>query len=600
MSEPQRLPLAVKPSNRDESTSRDAKIVNGYVEKVGEKDIQVYKRPGYAGYAAGSTGSAAAGLGSYNWNGDLFAIFGSTLYKNNVAVTGTVNTTNGVYSFASCLGANPKLVFQNGVAMYTYDAIGGIVQVPAAVAAPVIGNLTISSAIVTSVLPDTSGLLAGMHIIGSGVPDGTTILTVDSLTQITLSAVATASGATVSLSVPTLTVTGNTASASPIITNIVPNTTNIHIGMFVTGTGISANSSVVSIDSSTQITLSTNATAAGTGVTLAVESYFPVNQVKGVNYLDGYINVMTQKAAIFSSDINDPMTYPSGDYLVAQIEADPGVYLGKQMVYILAFKKYSLEVFYDAGNPSGSPLGPVQGAKVSIGCRHADSVSSMEGTVFWVSQARDGGTAVYLMDNLKSAQISTPSIERLLQEADYTTVYSWCARVAGHRYYCITLVGSNLSLVYDMTSQQWYQWTDTNGNYLPYVSTTYTGDNQAVFQHATNGKMYKLEITNTTDDGSTITMDLYTPNYDGGVRFKKFAKSMDIIADQTNGSVLKIRVSDDDYQTWSNFRYVDLSKKRPRLTECGTFRRRAYHFQHSSNTMLRIQAVELLIDLGTL
>jgi len=59
-------------------------------------------------------------------------------------------------------------------------------------------------------------------------------------------------------------------------------------------------------------------------------------------------------------------------------------------------------------------------------------------------------------------------------------------------------------------------------------------------------------------------------------------------------------VSDDDYQTWSNFREVDLSKNRPMLTNCGTFRRRAYHFRHQSNTPLRIQAVELMIDLGTL
>ena len=40
MPEPQRLPLAVKPSNRDETTDRDAKILNGYVERVSENDIE--------------------------------------------------------------------------------------------------------------------------------------------------------------------------------------------------------------------------------------------------------------------------------------------------------------------------------------------------------------------------------------------------------------------------------------------------------------------------------------------------------------------------------------------------------------------------------
>ena len=597
MSEPQRLPLAVKPSNRDESTSRDAKIVNGYVEKVGERDVEVYKRPGYALYS--NSGTAAAGLGSYNWNDDLFTIFGTKLYKNNVAVSGTVNGS-AIYAFTSTLGGNPQLVFQNGVKMYTYDVTHGIVEVQSLAQIIFTGNLTSGSPVITAISPNTTGLTVGMVVSGTGVPVATKILTIDSSTQITLDHNVTVTNNQELTAAAAVVSTGDITSGSSVIVNISPNTTGLFPGMFITATGVPTLTKILTVDSSTQVTMDGNATATTTGVSLTFETGFPINRVPGLAYLDGYINVMTPDATIWSSDANEPDSWPLDSNIVAQIEADKAVYLSKQLVYLLALKKYSIEMFYDAGNAAGSPLSSVQGAKVSVGCRHANTVAQMEGTMFWVSQARDGGTAVYLMDNVKSQQISTPSIERLLQQADYTTVYSWCARVAGHRYYCVTLAASNLSLVYDLTSQQWYQWTDSNGNYLPYVSASYTGDNQAIFQHATNGKMYQLEIVNTTDEGAAITMDLYTPNYDGGARLRKFVKSMDIIADQTNGSVLQVRVSDDDYQTWSNFRDVDLSKIRPRLTDCGTFRRRAYHFRHSSNTPLRIQAVELWIDPGTL
>jgi len=597
MPEPQRLPLAVKPSNRDETTSRDAKIVNGYVEKVGERDVEVYKRPGYALYS--NSGTAAAGLGSYNWNDDLFTIFGTTLYKNNVAVSGTVDGS-AIYAFTSTLGGNPQLVFQNGVKMYTYDVTHGIVEVKSLAQIIFTGNLTNGSPVITAVSPNTTGLTVGMVVSGTGIPVSTKILTIDSSTQITLDHNATITNNEEITAAASVVLTGDISTGSSVITNISPNTTGLFAGMFVTATGIPALTKILTVDISTQVTIDGNATATTTGLSLTFETGFPLRRVPGLAYLDGYINVMTPEATIWSSDANEPDSWPLDSNIVAQIEADKAVYLSKQLVYLLALKKYSIEMFYDAGNAAGSPLSPVQGAKVSVGCRHANSVAQMEGTMFWVSQARDGGTAVYLMDNVKSQQISTPSIERLLQQADYTTVYSWCARVAGHRYYCVTLAASNLSLVYDLTSQQWYQWTDANGNYLPYVSASYTGDNQAIFQHATNGKMYQLEIVNTTDEGAAITMDLYTPNYDGGARLRKYVKSMDIIADQTNGSVLQVRVSDDDYQTWSNFRDVDLSKIRPRLTDCGTFRRRAYHFRHQSNTPLRIQAVELTIDPGTL
>ena len=51
---------------------------------------------------------------------------------------------------------------------------------------------TSGSAVVT--LADTTGLTAGLSVTGSGLPNGVTIATVDSLTQLTLSANATATG----------------------------------------------------------------------------------------------------------------------------------------------------------------------------------------------------------------------------------------------------------------------------------------------------------------------------------------------------------------------------------------------------------------------
>ena len=457
MAEPKRLPLAVRPSNRDETTTRDARLVNAFVEMVGEQEFHVFKRPGTVVY---SSVAAAAGNGAYNWNSDIYTIFGSVLYKNGVSV-GTGMDSTKTYTFSSCLGATHKLFMQNSVKGYTYDTAGGLVQV-------------------------TDAIFAALVL------------------------------------------------------------------------------------------------------------------VKGCAYLDGYMNVMTTSAVINTSNANDPTVWPALNNLVAQIEPDAGVALAKQLVYVLALKQWSVEVFYDAGNATGSPLGPTQGAKVSVGCRHADSVQELEGTLFWISQARDGGTSAHLMDQLKPAQISTPAVERLLQEADYTTVYSWTGKLAGHKFYVVTLVNSNLTLVYDMASQQWYQWTDSNGNYLPFTASTYTSDQQLLLQHASNGKMYKMEMATTTDDGLVITVDIYTPNFDAGARLRKYVKSIDFIADQTSGSKLQIRHSDDDYQTWTNFRTVDLGQKRPRLTDCGTFRRRAWNFRHACETPLRIQFVELHIDIGTL
>lgn len=60
---------------------------------------------------------------------------------------------------------------------------------------------------------------------------------------------------------------GNTTNGSKVITGLT-DTSQLIVGMEVTGTGIAASSTIASIDSATQVTLNNNATADGTGVAL--------------------------------------------------------------------------------------------------------------------------------------------------------------------------------------------------------------------------------------------------------------------------------------------------------------------------------------------
>jgi hypothetical protein len=78
---------------------------------------------------------------------------------------------------------------------------------------------------------DASGIVAGMQVNGTGVPAGTTVLSVDSYYQITLS-----NNLTANLTDSTMTF-------------------GLVVGMYAFGTGIGQNARIVSIDSDTQLTL---------------------------------------------------------------------------------------------------------------------------------------------------------------------------------------------------------------------------------------------------------------------------------------------------------------------------------------------------------
>jgi hypothetical protein len=470
VADPKRLPLVIEPENRDESTNKDAKLINGYVEKNDKTgEFWVFKRPGLLQDAAWTT-KVGNGNGVYNWNSDIYAIFGATLYKNNVSI-GTVDDTNGVYRFSSSLGAIPRLVMQNAVKGYVWD------------------NTTLAQ-------------LAGPNYPGNTYIDAA---------------------------------------------------------------------------------------------------------VKGWAYLDGTTYIMDVKAYIHGSDVVPGLNRPDlwtelTNMIGAQIEPDRGVALAKQLVYVLALKEWSTEVFYDAQNTTGSPLGPVQGAKINYGCISADSVQEIDGTLFWLATNRSSAVQVLMVDNLKAGVVSTKPIERLLGEADFSRVASFGIKYEGHRFYGFTLKNNNITLVYDMTDKMWAQWTDQDGNYFKIVSTTYKPNTGRILQHETNGKLYLMDSEYFSDDGQVITVDLYTPNYDGGVRRRKQMTMMEFIGDQTSGSKFQVRTNDFDYDPtkWTNFRAVDMSVRKPTLANNGTFMRRATHIRHQCDTRMRLQAIECQLDIGTL
>ena len=119
------------------------------------------------------------------------------------------------------------------------------------------GTLTTGSPTVT--FASTTGLYAGETVSGGGIPDGTTILTVDSATSVTLSANATTTG-TSDLTV-IFSFTGVLTYGSAVVD--VTSTTGLVIGESVTGSGIPGGATIQAINAGTSITLSANSTTTG-------------------------------------------------------------------------------------------------------------------------------------------------------------------------------------------------------------------------------------------------------------------------------------------------------------------------------------------------
>lgn len=347
-----------------------------------------------------------------------------------------------------------------------------------------------------------------------------------------------------------------------------------------------------------------NTSSGLTHITAGGPGNFPATFVRGWAYLDGTLYVMVAaQAEIDGSNINAPDTWTNGNEIFAQIEPDNGVALAKQLVYVVAMKQWTTEFFFNAQNDfPASPLGPAQNMKLNQGCASADSVQDVEGSLMWLTASRAAGKQVAALTDGRLQVVSTRPVDRLLQDLSLSTIYSWYMVEAGHKFYGFTSTSSNLTLVYDLTENAWAQWTDKSGNYFPICSSTFDATG-TILQHASNGKLYRCANLYESDAGDNITVDMYTPNFDGGTKRRKLMNMLQPVCDQKEGSILQVRVNDHDYNPtkWSNFRNIDLSVQNPFITGMGTFIRRAHHFRHNRPTrMPRIQAMDMQIDLGIL
>lgn len=396
--------------------------------------------------------------------------------------------------------------------------------------------------------------------------------------------------------------------------------------------------------------------------------------VKGIVYLDGTYYVMTPDGDIKGSEINDPTTWSALNSIQCQAEPDGGVALFRMLNLIVAFNTTSTEFFYNAGNPTGSPLLPYTSSFIEVGCAAANSVAPTDNTLYFVGVTKQKGRGVYRFAGTSPEYVSTPYIDRILNQDDMADVSSFCIRIAGHAFYILYLGTTGVTLVYDGATGEWANWTllaassatantgltwadrqvtvtktahgysdgdyvtiagvtpaGYNGSYVinvvdantftydmattlttpasvvgtsfnyteePFTMVAYTsGDNLDIVQDSTTGYVYFMDNGTYQDNGNPIRMRIRTSKFDAGNNDKKFTARLELIGDKVEGTAY-VRYTNDDYQTYSKFRPVNLDAQRSILNRLGQTRRRAYEVINYDNQPQRFESLELTLTQG--
>lgn len=536
------VPLAVPIKFRTNSTSKDSKMVNCFKESLPNNKTLVIKRPGKASYPI-TPALPDPGQGLWTYNNNLYAVAGGELFSitggTSVSLLSGLNSVNSI-SWVNTLDTSPPHPY-----MVFHDQVNGYTMNSTGSIFQI--NQQVNLVVITNG--------------GSGYP---------------------ATG--------TFTVSGTTGSGAT--------------GTYTALAGVITSATLTDPGSGYTGTLSVAFSGGGAGATASVAlNSFPTNPVSGLVYLDGYVFVMDSEGQIWQSDNENPTAWGALNYISATSEADKGVAIARHLNYIVAFKQWTADFFFDAGNPTGSVLDINQSAHMEIGCATGDSIQNPEQTLIWMATVVEGGRTIMILNGLSPLKVSTKAVENFLNASNLVGVYSWLYKIAGHTLYGLVLTDQNVTLVYDMDEKEWHIWTTSKDyigggeNYFECSFVTQFPFNSGNFYvlDAVNGLVFTLSPDNYVDPFGPIKMRIVTDRMDFDTYAFKTAGALTIFGDNIQ-DVMQVRHTEDDYNNWSQYRPINLALQKPCLYQLGRFRRRAYEFLYTGKNPLRLEKVEFNLN----
>jgi hypothetical protein len=324
----------------------------------------------------------------------------------------------------------------------------------------------------------------------------------------------------------------------------------------------------------------------------------------GFVHLDGYAFIMTTSGRIYNSDLSSLASWTANNFISTNMKPDSGVGLGRYKNYIIGFGSETIELFYDAGNASGSPLQRADQGIINIGCINQYCIKEIDDTLAWIGTSAQSRLGVYIFDGLQPKKISNSTIEQILSALSTTSIFLSAEIVYGQTLLFVTSLSEARTYVYCLETDSWSEWISNSNILWHHMAGIGSGARSvyAISRSAIGGKVYIISPTaySYQDDSNSYLCSIQTTRFDGGNSRNKFLDRLRIIGDQyTATNNISVSWSDDDYQTFSTARTIDLSVNDPVLTRCGSFKRRAFLIQQTNSSSLRLEAIELDLRQGT-
>jgi hypothetical protein len=565
------------------SITQDAQeCINFYPEidptkAQGERGIvALYPTPGLETVAIFPNQEEVRGLRTLSGGQQVVAVCGDFVYVLESDLTpvivGQLNTATGQVG-----------IVDNGVNVYIVDdsyRYTWFISAPSS--AIFTGSISTTTLTVTSVQSGT--IAVGQAIFGQGVAQNSVI-----------TALGTGSGGvgtyTVSDSQTVASTAINSVASPAIVTGAISGTTltvsavtsgTLKIGQTIEGSGVTDGTIITAFGTGSggagTYTVSASQTVSSTTIYALNWTVLPSTDgaFEGggtVDISDNYFVYNKPQSQLWAasdllSPITDPLSFASKDGSPDDLVA---IIVDRREVYLLG--EMSSEAWLDVGSVP-FPFQRIQGSSTQQGIAAAYSCARVGNSFAYVSKNNRGEATIVQMNGYIPQRISTHAVETTLVGQDVSDAIAWTYQLEGHETYVVTFpsIGTNgLTWAYDITTGLWHKWLYTNNQneYERHRGNCCAFFNQQVLLgDYENGKLYRLSLSQYTDDGQLIRRLRRCPHITTDLQRQYFAElqiqfqpGVGLPVGQGQDPQAMLRWSDNGGFTWSNENWVTIGKQ---------------------------------------
>ena len=279
-------------------------------------------------------------------------------------------------------------------------------------------------------------------------------------------------------------------------------------------------------------------------------------------------------------------------------------------VYLLG--EVSSEVWIDAGT-SPFPFQRIPGTSTQHGIAAKFSVARLGNSFAYLSRNIRGQAQIVQMNGYVPTRISNHAVENSLTNQVVSDAIAWTYQLEGHEVYVINFPSINLTWCYDVASGMWHKWLYTNnlGQYerargnccVQFQGLVMVGD-------YSNGKIYKLDPLNYTDDGQQVRRLRRAPHLVADFQREyfdelqiQFQPGVGNSTGQGENPQAMLRWSDDGGSTWSTEHWTSIGligryKNRAIWRRLGTARDRVFEVSLTDPVKAVIVSANLKTSVG--